>query len=212
MRLYTYFRSSAAYRVRIGLALKGLAYDSVPVHLVRDGGGQFQPGFLAINPQGQLPALETDDGAILTQSLAILEYLEETHPLPALLPADPLLRARVRALAQIVACDIHPINNQSVGKYLRAQLGADDAAVGTWMRHWMARGFTALEKMVDSQGDYCLGSQPTLADICLVPQMYNARRFSLDLAPFPRLVAIDAACQALSAFQAASPANQPDAE
>lgn len=214
MRLYTYFRSSAAYRVRIGLALKGLDYESVPVHLVRDGGGQFKPDFLAVNPQGLLPALVTDEGAVLTQSLAILEYLEEICPPPAaaLLPADPLSRARVRALAQIVACDIHPINNQSVGKYLRGELGADEAAVGAWMRHWMARGFAAMEKLVDSQSDYCVGSHPTLADICLVPQMFNARRFGLDLAPFPRLVAIDETCQALPAFQAAAPANQPDAE
>jgi maleylacetoacetate isomerase/maleylpyruvate isomerase len=212
MRLYTYYRSSAAYRVRIALALKGLDYDSIPVHLVKDGGQQKQPAYLAINPQGLVPALATDDGALLTQSLAIIEYLDETHPAPPLLPPDALGRARVRAMAQAVACDIHPLNNSGVIGWLRREQGLDDAAVTRWMHHWMGRGFTALERLVGQGGRFCHGDSPTLADIFLVPQMYNARRFGLDLTPFPHLTAIDAACRVLPAFQHAAPENQPDAE
>ncbi|MQP65695.1 maleylacetoacetate isomerase [Niveispirillum sp. SYP-B3756] len=212
MRLYTYFRSSAAYRVRIALALKGLDYDSVPVHLVKDGGQQHQPAYLAINPQGLVPALETDDGALLTQSLAIIEYLDETHPTPPLLPADALGRAQVRAMAQVVACDIHPLNNSGVISRLRREQGLDDAAVTRWMHHWMGRGFTALERLVSPQGAFCHGDSVTLADLYLVPQMYNARRFNLDLTHFPRLVEIDARCRTLPAFQQAAPEKQPDWE
>lgn len=212
MRLYTYFRSSAAFRVRIALAYKGVPYTALPVHLLKEGGQQLQPAYLAINPQGQLPALETGEGDVLTQSLAILEYLEEVHPHPALLPADPVARAKVRAMALAIACDIHPVNNLAVLKHLRGPLALEEAAVTAWIHHWMARGFTALERMVAPDGPYCWGEQPTLADLCLVPQMFNARRFGLDLAPYPRLVAIDAACMALPAFQMAAPANQPDAE
>lgn len=209
MKLYTYFRSSAAYRVRIGLNLKGLAWEAVPVHLTRDGGEQKKPAFLALNPQGLVPALE-DAGAVLTQSLAILEYLEETHPEPALLPADPLLRARVRAFALGIACDIHPLNNLRVLNYLKGPLGHTEEEVAVWYRHWVETGLAALERMVQP-GPFCFGDRPTLADVCLVPQMANARRFNSDLSACPTLVAIDAHCQSLPAFAAAHPDRQPDA-
>lgn len=212
MRLYTYYRSSAAYRVRIALALKGLDHVPVPVHLVKDGGQQRQPAYLAINPQGLVPALETDDGALITQSLAIIEYLDETHPTPPLLPPDALGRAQVRAMAQVVACDIHPLNNLGVTTRLRQKHGLDDAAVTAWMHEWMGRGFAALERLVGQGGRFCQGDSPTLADLCLVPQLYNARRFGLDLTAYPRLVGIDAACRALPAFQQAAPDQQPDCE
>lgn len=211
MRLYTYFRSSAAYRVRIGLNLKGLAYEAVPVHLLRGGGEQLLPSYRAVNAAGLVPAL--DDGAILTQSLAILEYLDETHPEPALLPPDPLGRARVRALAQSIACDIHPIGNLRVLKYLTEVLQVPDDAKAAWSRHWIAEGFTALETMlaaVPERGRYCHGDTPTLADCCLVPQVFNARRFSVDLTPYPTIVAIDAACSAIAAFAEAHPERQAD--
>jgi maleylacetoacetate isomerase/maleylpyruvate isomerase len=212
MRLYTYYRSSAAYRVRIALALKGLDHVPVPVHLVKHGGQQRQPAYLAINPQGLVPALETDDGALITQSLAIIEYLDETHPTPPLLPPDALGRAQVRAMAQVVACDIHPLNNLGVTTRLRQKHGLDDAAVTAWMHEWMGRGFAALERLVGQGGRFCLGDSPTLADLCLVPQLYNARRFGVDLTAYPRLVGIDAACRTLPAFQQAAPECQSDRE
>ena len=214
LRLYTYWRSSAAYRVRIALALKGLEYESVPRHLLRDGGEQRRPDYLAVNPQGLVPALE-DDGVIVTQSLAICEYLEERFPEPALLPAAPRDRAAVRAMALAVACDIHPLNNLRVLQYLRSELGQDDAGVARWARHWIASGFEALEQLVarhSGDGRHCFGSSVTLADVCLVPQVANARRVQLDLAPWPRITAVAGHLESLPAFAAARPDAQPDAE
>lgn len=214
LRLYTYFRSSAAYRVRIALALKGLAYESVPVHLLRGGGEQLQDAYRAVNPAVLVPALQ--DGAVtLTQSLAILEYLEETHPQPALLPPDALGRARVRALALSVACDIHPLNNLRVLRYLNHPLEQPEEVRNTWACHWMGLGLQAIEAQLarDPQtGLCCHGDTPTLADCCLVPQVFNARRFGLDLAPYPTVRRIAQHCEGLAPFQAAHPACQPDAE
>lgn len=213
MRLYTYFRSSAAYRVRIALNLKGLPYEAIPVHLVKNGGEQFAPAYRTINPSKLLPALD-DDGAIITQSLAILEYLEEVHPQVALLPADPVERARVRALAQTIACDIHPIANLRVMKYLTT-LAVSEPAKLEWTRHWISEGFATLEALLDpsaGSGRFCHGDSPTMADCSLVPQVFNALRFGVDMAPYPNIVAIDAACATLPAFIAAHPARQPDAE
>lgn len=214
MRLYTYFRSSAAYRVRIALNLKGLEYDAVPVHLVKDGGQQKKPEYLALNPQGLVPALQVD-GQVLTQSLAIIEYVDETHPSPPLLPADPLGRARVRAIAQAIACDIHPVNNLRVLQYLGGRLGLDQAAKDEWYRHWVQTGLQAVEAMLaqDSRtGAFCHGDQPGLADCCLVPQVFNAKRFNCDLSAVPTIMAIAERCESLAAFAQAAPANQPDFE
>lgn len=210
--LFDYFRSSASYRVRIGMALKGLAWRSQPVHLVRDGGEQHLPAYRAHNPQGLVPTFEQGDVRI-TQSLAILEYLEERHPSPPLLPADPIDRAHVRQIALTIACDIHPLNNTRALKYITAELGASPDARQAWIMHWIVEGFDALEgQLADGAGRFCVGDAPSLADCCLVPQLFNARRFNIDLSPYPRLVAIDAACNALPAFQAAHPSRQPDAE
>lgn len=213
MELYTYFRSSAAYRVRIALNLKGLKADYRYVHLVKDGGQQHKPEYLAVNPQGLVPAL-VDGGPVLTQSLAIIEYLDETHPQPPLLPKDALGRARVRALAQIVACDIHPVNNQRILKYLEKEFSADEAARNRWYRHWIIEGFNALEKLLagnPATGKFCHGDQPTLADICLVPQVFNAKRFSVDLAPYPAIQRINDQCLNLKVFAEAAPEKQADA-
>ena len=217
LQLYSYFRSSAAYRLRIALHLKGLAFDTVPVHLLKGGGEQLQSAYRAINPAALVPALNIDadnDGTTLTQSLAIMEYLDETHPQPPLLPADALGRARVRALAQMVACDIHPLNNLRVLTYLSGELQASGDARNAWARHWMALGFATLEQHLANDaatGLCCHGDTPTLADCCVVPQVFNARRFELDLAPYPTLVRIAEHCEALPAFIAAHPAQQPDA-
>jgi maleylacetoacetate isomerase len=214
LKLYTYWRSSAAYRVRIALALKGLAYESVPRHLLRDGGQHRQADYLAINPQGLIPALE-HDGHVVTQSLAICEYLDEVFPRPPLLPADPRGRAAVRAMALAIACDIHPLNNLSVQQYLRSELGQHDDGVTRWTRHWIARGFAALEQLLQrhsADGRYCYGDTVTLADACLVPQVYNARRVQLDLGAYPRLTSVARRLEALPAFAAARPEAQPDAE
>ena len=215
LTLYTYFRSSAAYRVRIALGLKGLAYDSHAVHLVRDGGQQHADAYRAINPQALVPSLETADGAAtLTQSLAIMEYLEETHPEPPLLPKDAKARAQVRALAAIVGCDIHPINNRRILQYLQHQLGADKAAVERWCGEWITKGFDAYEKLLSTdttRGDFSWGDRPTVADCYLIPQIASARRFHVDMARWPLISAVDAACGTLPAFQRAAPVNQPDA-
>lgn len=211
MQLHTYFRSSAAYRVRIALALKGIDYVPAFVHLLKDGGQHRQPDYKALNPLGLVPTL-VDGDAVVPQSLAILDYLEEIHPTPALLPTGAAARARVRAAALTIACDIHPLNNLRVLSYLRGPLALTPDAVNAWIGHWIAEGFVALENMVDADTPYCFGDDPTLADICLVPQMFNARRFNVDLTAYPRLTAIDAHCQKLAAFQAAAPAKQEDAE
>jgi len=213
LTLYSYWRSSAAYRVRIGLNLKGLDYALVPVHLVRDGGQQHAPDYVALNPQQLVPVLR-DGERVLTQSLAILEYLEETRPQPPLLPADAAGRARVRALAQLVACDIHPLNNLRVLQFFDRQWHVPQAERDDWVLHWMGEGFAAMEAMLAASADtgrYCHGDAPGLADCCLLPQLYNARRFKLDLDAFPTLRRIEAACLQLSAFDAARPENQPDA-
>jgi maleylacetoacetate isomerase len=214
MKLYTYWRSSAAFRVRIALNLKGLAYDAVPTHLLRDGGQQHQAAYRAINPQGLVPALE-DNGELIAQSLAIIEYIDETHPAPPLLPGSPRDRAAVRAMALSIACDIHPLNNLRVLQYLRREFAQDDAAIARWNREWISRGFAALETWIErhsGDGRHCFGSQVTLADVCLLPQAFNARRVELDLAQWPRLAAVATHLETLPAFAAARPAAQPDAE
>ena len=210
MKLFTYFRSSAAYRVRIALNLKGLPYQPEFVHLLRGGGEQHLPEFRATNPVGLVPVLEADDETVLTQSLAIIEWLEETHPTPPLLPKDATARALVRAFALVIACDIHPINNLRVLRYLARTLGLEQEKIDAWYRHWIGEALPALEAMVPD-GPFCFGAAPTLADVCLVPQLANARRYQCPLEAFPRLLRADAACAALPAFQAAAPERQADA-
>ncbi len=203
LKLYDYIRSSAAYRVRIALAMKGLASTSVNIHLVQNGGEQNSVAYKSINPQGLIPAIETR-GDILTQSLAIIEYLEERHPKPALLPEDPIDRAHVRAMAYAVAVDIHPIQNLRVLNYLKGEMGQSEDAVRKWGRHWIEDGLRAFQDLVDRASPdsrYCFGSRVTLADICLAPQMVNARRFDCDLSAVPRLVEIDQALRKLTAFE-----------
>ena len=211
--LHGYFRSSAAYRVRIALNLKGLEHDQVSVHLRK--GEQRAASFLALNPQGMVPAL-ADGDAMLTQSPAILEYLDEAYPeTPRLLPDGPVDRARVRALAAAVACDIHPLNNLRVLKYIQGPLGCTQEAMIAWYNHWIVEGFMALEAMLagDSRtGRFCHGDSPGLADICLVPQVFNSARHALDLAPYPTILRIAEACGELEAFQTAHPSRQPDSE
>jgi maleylacetoacetate isomerase len=211
VKLYSYFRSSAAYRVRIAFNLKGLSYDTIAIHLQKEGGQNLKPEYRAINPLMRVPTLKLDSGELLTQSLAIIEYLDEVHPQPALLPRDPVDRAKVRALAQLIACDIHPINNLGPLRYLKNVLGHDQVKIDAWYHHWVLMGFDALEAMVQP-GPYAFGAEVTLADICLVPQVANARRLKVPLERFPKIVAIDAACAKLPAFDKARPDNQPDAE
>jgi maleylpyruvate isomerase len=213
LKLYGYFRSSAAYRLRIALNWKGLAVEHVPVHLRR--GDQHSPEYLARNPQGLVPMLATDDGLALTQSLAIIEWLEETQPAPPLLPPAAAARARVRAIALVIACEIHPLNNLRVLKYLAGPLAQPESTRDDWYRHWCDVGLAALETQLAREpatGRYCHGDAPTLADVCLVPQLANARRVAVDLTRYPTLLAIEAACNDLPAFAAAHPARQPDAE
>jgi len=212
-RLHGYWRSSAAWRVRIALNLKGVEWTATPVHLVRDGGEQRQPAFLRFNPQGLVPALEID-GLVLTQSLAIIEYLDETRPAPALLPPDSPGRARVRSLAQLVASDIHPLNNLRVLQQLEARFGLDPAQRRDWYCHWVEEGLRALEKRIVTEagtGSFCHGNEPGLADCCLVPQLYNARRYGCSLEGLTQLLRIEAACADLPAFAAAAADVQPDA-
>ena len=215
MKLYSFFRSSAAYRVRIALNVKGLAYEYVAKHLRRDGGEQLKPEYRAIQPQALVPALE-DGGAVIAQSLAIIEYLEEAYPqTPRLLPAAAADRAIVRAIAQAIACDIHPLNNLRVLNYLKSRMGQSEEATNAWYRHWIGEGFVALELWIgkhSADGKHSFGAGVTLADVCLVPQVYNARRFQIDLAPYPRLAAVSSHLETLPAFVAARPEAQPDKE
>jgi maleylacetoacetate isomerase len=212
MKLYSYFRSSAAFRVRIALNLKKLDYETAAIHLRRNE--QTKPDYCGVNPQGLVPTLE-DGGRTLIQSLAIIEYLDEIHPEPPLLPNDPADRARVRALADIVACDIHPINNLRVLRYLTHQLGHDEAVIGHWYNHWIGAGFAAIEPLLARDprtGAFCHGDAPSLADVALIPQVVNAERYRLDLAPYPTLTRIYENCMRLDAFIAAHPSRQPDYE
>jgi maleylpyruvate isomerase len=214
MKLYTYFRSSAAYRVRIALNLKGLKYDAVPVHLLRGGGEQLQANYVKMNPSGLVPTFQ-DDYITLTQSMAILEYLEDEYPEVPLLPKDAAGRARVRELAQIVACDIHPVNNLRVLRYLVHELGLSEEIKTQWYRHWLLGGLDVLEKHLardPSAGPLCHGYLPTLADCFLVPQVFNAQRQGIDISVYPNIARINAACVEIPAFVAAHPSNQPDAE
>ncbi len=207
MKLYTYFRSSAAYRVRIALNLKGLTYESVPIHLLKKE--QSAPDYLAVNPQGRVPTLDIG-GTVLIQSPAILEYLEEVYPDPALLPPAPVARARVRAVCALIACDIHPLNNLGVLRYLKRAFGQEQAAIDDWYRHWIIEGFQALEHLIEP-GPFAFGASPTLADVYLAPQVYNARRFDIPMDSYPKIAAADAACARLDAFKAAAPEAQADA-
>jgi maleylpyruvate isomerase len=211
VKLYSYFRSSAAYRARIALNLKGLSYETVSVHLVKDGGHNRRPEYRAVNPQMRVPALVAPGGEVLIQSLAIIEYLDETHPEPPFLPKDPIARAKVRGLAELIACDIHPLNNTSPLRYLKNQMGQEQGAIDAWYHHWVREGFEALEALLEP-GPYACGKVVTLADICLVPQVANARRLKVPLDKFPKIVGVDAACLKLPAFDAARPENQPDAD
>jgi len=211
MKLYSFFRSSAAYRVRIALNLKHLAYETISVHLVKDGGHNKRPEFRAVNPQMRIPTFVAPTGEVLIQSLAIIEYLDETHPDPPLLPKEPIARAQVRALADVIACDIHPLNNVGPLRYLKNPLGQEQAKIDAWYHHWILEGFEALEALLQP-GPYAFGSEVTLADVCLVPQVANATRFKVPLDRFPKIVAADAACLELPAFDKARPENQPDAE
>lgn len=216
LKLYSYFRSSAAYRVRIALGLKQLPFDLVPVHLLKDGGQQHSSQYLALNPQGLVPALDAGDGQeVLSQSLAIIEYLDETQTGAKLLPADALGRARVRAIAQAIACDIHPLNNLRVLQYLVKDMGLSAAQKDIWYQHWIAQGLHGLEHMLagsNATGQFCHGDSPTLADCCLVPQIFNAKRLNCPLEAYPTINRIVAHCETLPAFQQAAPSQQPDAE
>ncbi|MBV9347872.1 MAG: maleylacetoacetate isomerase [Pseudolabrys sp.] len=211
MKLYGFFRSSAAYRVRIALNLKGLPYETVPVHLSKDGGQHRRAEYRAVNPQMRVPTLALESGDHLIQSLAIVEYLDETHPQPPLLPKDPVARAKVRGIAQIIACDIHPLNNSGPLAYLKNTLKHDQSEIDAWYAHWLTEGLTAIEAMV-TPAPYLCGAQPTLADICLVPALFGGRRFKVPLDKFPRILAAEAACLKLPAFDKARPENQPDSE
>jgi maleylpyruvate isomerase len=212
MKLYGYFRSSAAYRVRIALALKGIEVEHIGIHLVKDGGQQLKPSYLARNPQGLVPALELDDGRVLTQSLAIIDYLESIAPEPRLLPQDPVEAAQVRAVALTIACDVHPLNNLRVLNYLKGPLARPQDEVDQWYRHWILKGgLEAVETLIEG-GRFCFGDRPSLADVCLVPQVFNAHRYKIDIAHLQRVVAVDEHCNALAAFKAAHPAEQHDAE
>ena len=211
MRLYGYWRSTSSYRLRIALALKGLSPEQVPVHLVRDGGEHLKPAYRVINPQGRVPSLRLDDGTVLTQSPAIIEYLEEVRPSPPLLPRDPVARARVRAVAAIIGCDVHPLHNSGPLGYLRRRLGQDETAVNAWIATWIGDGLEAVEALVGDEG-WCFGREPGLADCYLVPTLYAARRFAVPLDRYPKALRVEALAGAHPAFAAAHPAAQPDAE
>jgi maleylpyruvate isomerase len=214
MKLYTFFRSSASFRVRIALNLKGLTCDQAPIHLRRGGGEQLMAAYKSINPQALVPALE-DNGKILTQSLAIIEYLDEKFPKPPLLPVDPADKAFVRSLAMVIACEVHPIQNLRVLNHIKATYHQTDAEVNPWAQHWIDLGLRAIEQMIVAQSrreKFCFGDRPTLADICLIPQLGNARRFGCDLSKYPTILEIEKNCMAIPAFADAAPEKQPDAE
>lgn len=215
MKIYSYFRSSASYRVRIALNLKGLPCEIVPVHLLRDGGEQLQPGYRKLNPDALVPSLQLDDGDVINQSLAIIEYLEEAHPAPPLLPTDLRDRAWLRSLALMIACDIHPINNLRVLRYLTGEMKVSEEDKNRWYRHWCEQGLAAVEQVLAHDrrvGRYCFGDAPSLADCFLVPQVANAQRMNCDLSAMPTVLRINDACLQLPAFIVASPAQQPDVE
>ncbi|MFO1257627.1 MAG: maleylacetoacetate isomerase [Gammaproteobacteria bacterium] len=213
MRLYDYFRSSAAFRVRITLHLKGIAYEQVPIHLLKEGGIQHQAHYHAINAQELIPALVLDSGETLTQSIAIIEYLEAIHPSPSLLPTDLIQKAKVRAIANMVACDIHPLNNLRVLQYMKNNLHMTEDQKNAWYQHWIQTGFRAIEEMLPQHDDsFAFGESPTLADVCLVPQIYNAIRFKCETNNFPKLQRIYENAFAHPAISRAFPENQPDAE
>ena len=214
MKLYTFFRSSASYRVRIALNLKGISCEQAPIHLRRGGGEHLTAAYRAINPQALVPALE-DNGRILTQSLAIIEYLDEKYANPPLLPKDPAVKAVVRSMALVIACEVHPIQNLRVLNYVKATYNQTDAQVNQWAQHWIDLGLGALQEMIVAQtkrGKFCFGDTPTLADVCLIPQLGNARRYGCDLAKYPTILEIEKHCNALPAFANAAPEKQPDAE
>lgn len=212
MKLYGYWRSSAAYRVRIALNLKQLSFDNVPVHLIKNGGEQHSDAYKLLNPAQLVPTL-IDDGLTLNQSLAIIEYLDEVYPAPALLPQEPAARALARALALDIACDIHPLNNLRVLQYITGPLALTESQKLQWISHWLSTGFAALEqRLQQSAGQFCLGDDVTLADLCLVPQVYNAQRFSVDMSAYPTISTIHHNCQQLAAFALAAPEQQPDAQ
>ena len=215
MKLYSYFRSSASYRVRIALNLKGLPVDLIPVHLVKGGGEQFNAEYRKLNPDALVPSLQLSDGDVLTQSLAIIEYLEEVYPLPALLPLDPKDRAWVRSIGLSIACDIHPIDNLRVLRYLQNEMGVSEEDKNRWYRHWVEQGLASVERVLAQDarvGQFCFGDTPTLADCILVPQVANGQRMQCDLSNMPTILRINEACLNLPAFVNASPAHQPDAE
>jgi maleylacetoacetate isomerase len=213
MKLHGYWRSSAAYRVRIALELKSIPHEQAAVHLLRDGGEQRRESYLRLNPGGRVPTLEMPDGQVLVQSMAILEWLEETYPRPPLLPAEPYARARVRGIAQSIVSDIQPLQNLSVTEYLRDDCGWTPEQVGAWLHRWVGSGMAAVERMLQASppSAFCVGDSPTLADACLVPQCYAARRFGIDPAAYPRIAAVEARCVSMAAFAAAAPERQPDA-
>ncbi len=214
MKLYTFFRSSASYRVRIALNLKGIRYEQAPIHLRRGGGEQLQPAYKTLNPQALVPVLE-DGGRVFTQSLAIMEYLDEKYPNPPLAPKDPADKALVRSMALVIACEVHPIQNLRVLNFVKSTYNQSDEQVNRWAQHWIDLGLTALEQMILAQstrGVFCFGDAPTLADICLVPQLGNARRYGCDLSRYPTIMNVEKSCAAIAAFVDAAPEKQPDAE
>lgn len=209
MRLYSYYRSSATYRVRIALAIKGLEFDYIPLNLLH--AQQKSADYMAKNPQGLVPALETDEGALIAQSMAIMEWLEETCPQPPLLPSEPLLRAQVRSMANTIACDVHPLNNISIINYLQNPLGVSPEQVKEWYARWIHRGYDSIEKAIAEYGGLCcFGDEPTLADLCLIPQTYNASRFRVDISAYPNIRRVCDHCNTLPAFITAHPDHQPD--
>ena len=211
MKLYSFFRSSAAYRVRIALSLKGIDYETVPIHLVRDGGEHNKPPYRAINPAGRVPSLALDDGTIITQSLAIIDWLEATYPNPSIYPRDAILRAKTLAVALTVVADIHPVNNVRVVNRIKSNFGGEQGEIDAWTVHWIREGFATIEKLVE--GDrFCFGDRPSIADVCLAPQVLNSRRVKVSLDDFPRIAAIEAHLTTLPAFIKAHPHAQPDAE